>query len=227
METFLFIALAAAVAGIVAYVSYLQAKNRRELLHQFALSQGWTWTAQDDSWAGRFDGDPFGEGDDREAKNVLQGQFRGRSMVAFDYSYKTHTTDSKGNRRTTTHHYAFCALGLDVALPELELLPEGFFSRIGNVLGMQDIELESEDFNRRYRVRCDTPKFASDVLSPRTMEALIHRPPLHLRFHGTQALCWEDDRHSPAELLARLDTLHAVLDGIPTFVWNDLKGSTT
>jgi hypothetical protein len=226
VETYLLFGLGLVVFAVVAYVGHLQAKKRRELFHQFALSQGWTWTAQDDSWAHRFEGDPFGEGDDREAKNILQGEFRGLSMVAFDYSYETHTTDSKGNRQTTTHHYAFCAVALAASLPELELLPEGFFSRIGQALGMQDIELESEDFNRRYRVRCNVPKFASDVLTPRTMEALIHRPPVQLRLRGQHGMCWEDGRHSPAELLARLDTLHAVLDGIPAFVWNDLKGST-
>jgi len=221
----LFFVLFAVVAGGVAYISWLQAKKRRELFHQFALAHGWTWVARDDSWAGRFDGDPFDEGDDRKAENVLQGDFRGRPMVAFDYSYETHSTDSKGRRQTTTHRYAFCALAVGAHLPRFELVPESVFGRLGTVLGRQDIELESEDFNRRYRVRCDTPKFAYDVLSPRTMQALLSRTALHLRLAGADALCWEDGRHSPVQLLERLDALRVLLDGIPEFVWNDLKGS--
>jgi hypothetical protein len=215
------------VLGVAAYISWWQAKKRRELFQGFAQSQGWTWTARDDSWVDRFPGTPFQEGDHKKALNVLQGQFRGRALVAFDYSYQTHSTDSKGNRQTTTHRYALCAIGVAAYLPRLELVPESVFGRLGTALGMQDIELESEDFNRRYRVRCANPKFAYDVLPPRTMQALLAREALHLRLEGSDALCWEDGRHSPAQLLARLDALTTLLDGIPEFVWNDLKRSTS
>lgn len=227
MGTLLILVLAVVVVGGFAYLSYLQAKKRRELFQQFALAQGWTWTARADSWVNRFDGTPFDEGDSQEAANVLQGQFRGRPMVAFDYSYETHSTDSKGNRQTTTHRFAFCSLALPALVPQLELLPESVFGRLGTALGMQDIELESEDFNRRYRVRCGNPKFASDVLPPRTMQALLSRTALHLRLSGADALCWESGRHSPSELLARLEALATLIDGIPVFVWNDVKGSST
>ena len=215
----------ALLMGVFAYVGWLQAKKRRELFQQFAAGQGWTWVPRDDQWAHRFAGDPFGSGDNRKAQNVLQGAHRGRPLVAFDYSYETHSTDSQGHRSTTTHRFAVCALALDAWVPTLELVPEGFFGRLGTALGMQDVALESEDFNRRYRVRCDVPKLAYDVLPPRTMEALLARPALHLRLSGADALCWEPGAHSPAELLQRLDTLSALLDGIPSLVWCDLKGS--
>jgi hypothetical protein len=213
------------VVGGLAYWSWLKAKKRRELFAAFAASQGWTWTGRDDSWVNRFDGTPFDQGDHKKALNVLQGQHGGRAMVAFDYSYETHSADSKGNRQTTTHRFAFCSLSLPAHLPSLELVPESMLGRLGTVLGMQDIELESEDFNRRYRVRCADQKFAYDVLPPRTMEALMRRTALHLRLAGTDALCWESGSHSPSELLARLDAIATLVDGIPEFVWNDLKGS--
>ena len=220
----IFVVVAMVIAA-GAYFGYVKAKQRRELLQQFALGQKWTWTPRDDSWTQRYPGTPFGDGDHREAKNVLQGEFRGRTMVAFDYSYQTHSSNGKGGSSTQTHRFAFCALALPAWVPKLELLPESVFGRLGTALGMQDVELESEDFNRRYRVRCDNPKFAYDALPTRTMAKLLTRPALHLRFAGTDALCWEPGSHSPSELLGRLDALSAVLDGIPEFVWNDLKGN--
>ena len=226
MSSLLLFAIAALVLGLVAYAGYVQAKRRRELLQQFAASQRWTWTPRDDTWTERFSGTPFGEGDDRKACNVLQGSFRGRPMVAFDYSYETHSTDSRGHRSTTTHSFAFCALALPLPMPRVELVPDNLLGRVGTALGMQDIELESEDFNRRYRVRCEDPKLAYDVLPPRTMAALLSRASLHLRFAGADAQCWESGRHSPVELLQRLDALSTVIDGIPGFVWTDLKGPT-
>ncbi len=213
------------LVGLLGWLGWRAAKKRRELLAAFAASQGWSYVPRDDSWTERFRGSPFGDGDNRKALNILQGTFRDRPVLAFDYSYQTHSTDSEGRRSTTTHRYACCALGLPAWLPKVELVPESVFGRLGTALGMQDIELESEDFNRRYRVRADVPKTAYDVLSPRTMEALLARPALHLRLSGADALCWESGSHSPAELLQRLDTLSVLLDGIPSFVWSDLKGS--
>jgi hypothetical protein len=204
---------------------WAQAKKRRELLQSFAAGQGWQWVARDDAWTTRFGGRPFGQGDDRKALNVMQGQWRGRPVVAFDYSYETHTTDSQGHRSSSTHRYAICALALPAPLPELELTPEGLLGRVGTMLGQQDVELESEDFNRRFRVRCEDPRLAYDVLPPRTMQALLTRPALHVRLSGADALCWETGAHSPAELLARLDTLDVLLDGIPSYVWSDRKGT--
>jgi hypothetical protein len=221
------VALVVAVFGGFAYLSYLQAKKRRLLLQSFAASQGWTWVQEDDSWAERYAGNPFGEGDHRRAANVLNGQFRNRGMVAFDYSYETQSTDSDGHSTTTTHRYAVCALSLQGNLPRFELVPEHLLGRLGTMLGMQDIELESEDFNRRFRVRCEDPKLAYAILPARTMEVLLARPALHLRLAGADAICWENGAHSPAELLARLDTLSQLLDGIPPFVWTDLKGSSS
>lgn len=214
-----------AFAGVSLWWGWAQAKKRRELFQQFAAGQGWRWVARDDRWAGRFDGTPFGTGDSREARNVLDGTFRNRPMVAFDYSYETHSTDSKGNTTTTTHRYAICALSMPAPLPTFELTPEGLLGRVGTALGMQDIELESEDFNRRFRVRCDDAKLAYDLLPARTMQALLTRPALHVRLRGADALCWESGAHSPSELLSRLDTLSTLLDGVPSYVWSDRKGT--
>jgi hypothetical protein len=213
------------VASVGGFAWYRQ-KQRRELLQGFAASEGWTFAPRDDSWTARFPGKPFGTGDHRRATNVLQGAFRGRQLVAFDYSFQTHSSDANGGSSTTTHRYAFCALGLPTSVPRLELLPEGRLGRVGTALGRQDIELESEDFNRRYRVQSDQPKFAYDVLAPRTMEALLTRPALHLRLQGADAVCWENGQHSPVDLLARLDALCVLLDGIPPYVWSDLRGAT-
>jgi hypothetical protein len=110
---------------------------------------------------------------------------------------------------------------LKAPLPGLELSPESLITRLGNAIGFDDVELESEDFNRRYRVHAQDPKFAYDVLNPRTMQALLARPALHMRLQGADAVSWSSGRLDPAELLAHLSTLQLVVAGIPSFVWSD------
>lgn len=217
----LLLALVAVVGGAIAYVAFRVDAKRRAALQAFAASNGWSYAATDDGLADRFRGAPFGTGDNRKVRNVLHGPRSGREMLAFDYSYTTSTTDGQGHRSTTTHRYAVCSLRLPVPLPGLELSPESALTRMASAVGLGDVELESEDFNRVYRVRARDQKFAYDVLHPRTMQALLSRRPLHLRLQDADALCIEKDRLTSMELLERLSTLELLVTGIPPFVWSD------
>ncbi len=227
MSPILVVLVGVCLACAAFYYNYQRDAKRRAALVAFAASEGWTYSARDDSWAARFTGSPFGEGDHREARNVMCGTVDGRPMAAFDFSYQTHNSDGRGGSDTTTHRFAVCALALPAILPRLELSPESVLSRIGSTLGMQDIELESEDFNRRYRVQATDPKFAYDVLNPRTMQVLISRPALHLRLAGSDALCWEAGITDAVTLLSRLSVLKTLLAGIPSYVWSDHSSGGT
>lgn len=220
MDVLLFVGLAL-IAVTVLYLSYLADKKRREALMRFALSKGWRYAARDDSLISIADGTPFGEGDNRKARNVLSGSVSGFDMVAFDYSYETHSTDSKGHRSTTTHRYAIAALRLPTYLPTLQVTGESILHRVGSLLGFDDIELESDDFNQRFRVQARDRKFACDVLTPRTMQALLAGPDVDWRIEATLILAWESGRLDPLGLLARLSTMTTVIAGVPSFVWRD------
>jgi hypothetical protein len=207
--------------GAFAYLNYKREQARRSLLLQWATSNQWQFTASDDSWCDRWQGEPFGEGDHRRAVNVVTGQWKDRPFSSFDYSYQTHSSDGKGNRTTTTHRYAVTALHLPAYLPRLQVGPESLLSRVGHAFGMSDIELESEDFNRAFRVTATDPKFASDVLAPRTMQMLMSHPGLSWRIEGVDVICWQGGEQRPADVMEALATMAAIVDGIPSFVWHD------
>lgn len=222
MRAFPFVLFAAfPLVAFLAYRSWRQEQQRREQLLAWATTNGYGFSVRDDTWCSRWSGAPFGQGDDRRALNVVTGRHADRPFVAFDYIYETHSTDSKGNRTTQTHNFVVTALQLSAWLPTLQVTPESVFSRIGNVLGFDDIELESEDFNRRFRVHAQDRKFACDVLNPRTMEALLHAPEASWRIEGVDILTWSTGRLLPASLAPMTATLDLVLTGIPSFVWKD------
>lgn len=206
----------------IAVAAYKRNQARLAAIQSLCLSNNWQFRAADPyNLPARWPGSPFDEGYDRRANNVVTGEVKGRPMIAFDYTYKTDSTDSDGDRSTTTHHVAVYALGMPCVLPELQLAPESVFGRLGTALGMQDIELESEDFNRKYRVRCPDPKLATDILTPRTMEMLIAAPKMRVRFVGGDVVCFENGNISAAEIINRTTVLANVLDGVPAFVWKD------
>lgn len=85
-----------------------------------------------------------------------------------------------------------------------------------------DIDLENEAFNRRYRVRTFHPKYAHDLLVPRTIEALLSIEPFSWRIEGRDIVAWGPPSTDPEVVLARLDVLAAIAANIPQFVWEDI-----
>lgn len=222
-----FVLFVVVIVGAVVF-GYLQAKKRREGMAAFARSRGWTYTEQDDSLLDRFEGEPFGVGQDREAVNVLRGTAHGRPVVVFDYSYVTTrtSTDANGNTRTDrdTHPFSVVVMNTGAVMPALSVAPEGLVSRFLGRLTNSDIELESEDFNRAFRVTCPNRRFASDVLHPRMMELLLQWPELAWRFDADSLVAVRPGSHDVAEIDAKLAALDAILDNVPDFVWKEVRG---
>ncbi|MCW2605532.1 MAG: hypothetical protein JWO60_225, partial [Frankiales bacterium] len=210
-------AVGLSVGGLALRAEHLRGGALRAL----AVRQGWSLSRRDDVWAQELEGEPFGRGSGRRAENVLTGTYGGRDLVAFDYSFRTHSTDGNGTRHTTTHRYAVAVLRLPVPLPLVEVQATSWLPRVVGQLFGGGIELESEAFNERYRVRADDPRLAYDLLPARTMQLLLDRPEVSLRLLGGTAVTWERGRLDPEELLVRLDTVSAVLDAVPAYVWAD------
>ena len=221
----LFLIPVIAIIGLAVFAvvyGYRRNKQRLAALAALCASEGWQFTPQDPfGLPQRWGGHPFDQGYDRTAENVITGDHDGMALVAFDYSYKEDSTGADGKSSTTTYHHAVVALRMPCALPGLQIAPEGIFSRLGNLLGFQDIELESEEFNRRFRVTCPDPKFASDALMPRTMEFLMANDTLPFRLIGTDAVSFASGALEPYVILRGAHILAGVIGGIPSFVWKD------
>jgi hypothetical protein len=214
------VVLAAVLIAFLAYRSYQNEQKRKDLLFSWATNNHYAVVPEDDSLCTRWSGNPFGEGDHRRARDVVTGT-TSHPFVAFDYSYETHSSDGKGNTTTETHRFCVTALELRAWLPTLQVTPENLLTRFGNAVGFDDIELESEDFNRKFRVHASDRKFACDVLSPRTMQALLASPAGSWRIEGKDIITWSPGRLTPSTIIAALATLQLVVDGIPSFVWKD------
>lgn len=220
MTSVLLLVGAAVVAGAIAWLQHQHEVARRAELAAFAASQTWTFEPEDaDGIVTWWSDPPFGIGHSRRVFNVMKGVVDGYPMLTFDYRYKVTTSTGK-SRSTRTYHYGVSALRLPARFPVLEVVPENVLTRFGNALGLDDVELESEEFNRTYRVR-GPARFAHDVLSPRTMELLLRGACHSWRIAGPDLLGWDSGRHTPVDVLGRVATLSGIVDGVPGFVWRD------
>jgi hypothetical protein len=213
-------------AVAIAVSGYLLEQKRRERLMEFAHKRGWQYAGEVPALCDRWPGTPFGKGDHPRARNVLSGTESGRPFTAFDYTYETHSTDSKGKRSTTTHRWAVTVVPMQGYLGHVEVVPEGVMDRMAGAIGLvQDIDLESEAFNRRFRVSASSPKLASDILTPRTMEYLLAMDGEGWRTCGSDLVGFAQGRMDPAEVVKTCAVLGRVHAGIPSFVWTDHGGA--
>jgi hypothetical protein len=213
----LFVALPLLIVAVIA-AALRKEHKRLGALRALAADRGWTFARDNPTLTRRWRQPPFGMGCERRAHNVLTGRWQQRPCVAFDYSFKTKSHDQKS---ASHHQFAVTAVALPAALPALSVTRESFFGRLETALGRQDIELESEDFNRRYRVNADDPRFAYAVLTPRTMDTLLQGDPVAFRIEGSDIVSWYEGSLAVNEIDARLGMLAAVVDGIQPYVWTE------
>lgn len=211
--------IALAIVMIVYGIS--AARKRRELLSAWAGKAGLAFNeGRDDRFRDRFPAfSALRSGDqNRYAYNIMTGAWGDRPLTAFDYHYETTSTDSKGDRRTTSHMFSAIILGSGVTLDTLTIRPEGFLDRIGSLLGFEDINFESAEFSRRFRVSAERRKWAFDVLHPRAIEFLLAQPPFSLQMDRAQIIVWNGRVWAPDEFLRHIGIAEGLLDRLPDYV---------
>jgi hypothetical protein len=124
--------------------------------------------------------DKLRQGSNRYAHNIISGTYQGHTLAAFDYHYETQSTDSKGNRQTNHHHFSFFILTLPTFFPELTIAKEGFFSKIAQAVGFNDIDFESHEFSKKFAVRSKDKKFAYDFCNAQMIDYLLGHPKIQI-----------------------------------------------
>jgi hypothetical protein len=149
---------------------------------------------------------------------VLRGAFEGVPAVSFTYRW---TTGS--GRQRTTHACHVVVLDLPAFLPTVQLTPDGLGAKLTKAVGGQDIQFESDDFNRAWRVESRDLPVAHAIVNPRLMERLMRSDASgeSLRIEGTSILSWAFGATDTGALARRLGLLAAVVHAIPRHVWQD------
>ncbi|WP_426737682.1 hypothetical protein [Plantibacter sp. 2H11-2] len=141
--------LAAAAVAVVAVLSWRTRRIKRFRLSQFAAANGMTYTA--DLSYPPFPGMIFGIGSSRQSTDVLRAN-RPRPVEFGNYRYTV-----RHGKRSTTHHWGYVAVKLDVPLPNIVLDAignNGFGSNLPAAFQRaQRLSLEG-DFDRHFTLYC-------------------------------------------------------------------------
>jgi hypothetical protein len=211
------------VAGL-AYLSYRANQRRKAALQAFALRHNLYFTERDDSILVRWEpyGGAFDDGFDHQARNIIHGEWEGRHVNAFEYRFHTWETQTDGQGHTTqtkqSHDRGVVALETGYFFPLLSVNSENMFTRMVGRLTGSDINLEWEDFNRRFTVRCPDRKLATDILTPQMMELLMREPRTGWTLVGPDIMLVTQGSLDPDSVLVTLQLLSRSIDLIPEHV---------
>ncbi|MBM4036305.1 MAG: hypothetical protein FJ291_31605 [Planctomycetes bacterium] len=210
-----------AIAIVAAVLGHLREKKRREAFATLARRLGLAFTPGRDTTLPLRYGflDALRQGSNRYAFNILHGNHQGYPVAVFDYHYETHSTNSKGQRQTHHHYFSFFVLEQARNFPELRIYPEGFWQKLGQMIGFEDIDFESLEFSKAFCVRSKDRKFAYDVCHTRMMEYLLQHRDLSLEIENTAVALSFGKRLKPEEIPERLNQLVQIVNLFPEYLY--------
>jgi hypothetical protein len=221
VELLFFIGVIALVI-VAAIFGYISAQKRRQAMMALAARLGLRFEP-DKNWslAERYGFlNKLRTGENRYAFNTLTGGYQGHDVAAFDYHYETHSTDSKGHRQTHHHYFSVFLLRLPASFPELVIGREGFFSKVAQALGYDDIDFESHEFSRKYCVRSKDKKFAYDVCNARMIEYLLANDDLTIEIDNDTLALTFNAGLDPERIEPNLGRLVALRSLLPEYLFS-------
>jgi hypothetical protein len=165
--------IGALVVGGVFYLRYRARQQRIRGVAALAQRLGFGFRLDDEDHIADMPFALFSRGDGHEADLVVSGTHNGMRLRMFDFMYYENNSDGRGNRSRTYHRFTCAILQIPAACPPLCLDHEDFLTKLGRHVGIHDVELEYDEFNKRFRVKCKEQKFAFTLLDGDMMQWLL------------------------------------------------------
>jgi hypothetical protein len=218
VEVGLIVALFVVLVVLLIWSSVVATRKKHEAFFALSVKLGLHYDIKDQFDTVDLPFALFRKGDSRDAENVLSGEAAGMRVRLFDYSFTVTSTDSEGHMTSSTYPFSCAMAEIDADCPHLVVEQESLLSRVSRHLGFHDIELESDEFNKRYLVTSDDKKFAYAMLDARMMAWLMDEGGVcQYEVVGPLVLCF-CKRVKPAEYENLLEVLRRFHSHVPTVV---------
>ena len=218
--------VAALVLGPIWIVSQIRASGRRSELAEFAGRIGWTFAERSLTVASGLTSYPFGTGFDREDVDVVCGVFEGRQCAHFTRRFAERRPGTSASENVVaTREFRVSSVELGAEYPTIDILPEDVVERAAKLVGGMDVDFESAEFNRRWRVKGGDPRYVHDMITPRVMDRLVRDDTrgMALRIENRHLLTWRAGRLAPENLAATFAVLTSIAAVLPPHVERALR----
>ncbi|MBT3198836.1 MAG: DUF3137 domain-containing protein [Phycisphaerales bacterium] len=220
MEPSVIILIVIVIAGFIAFSIYTAAKRRKEL-HEWAHSHGLHFNPgkSHDMDSRYVEFKCLNKGRNRYAYNIITGLLNQRQITAFDYRY---TTGSGKNRKT--HHLSAIIVVAPIPLEPLFIRREGFFDKVTEFFGADDIDFESAEFSRKFFVKSTNKKWAYDIIHQRMMEYLLNAPGFSIQFSDDSIIAWNRRTFTTGDFESAFDLIDGMIERFPEYLIKQQTG---
>jgi len=213
----LFVMAGALMAAIVV-LSWVSHRRRQEGLQLEAVRLGLAYTSEDPFGLLDLPFELFTRGDGRGIDSVVYGTWQGMSVHVADYWYYEETSNGKTTSRTT-YRFSCVVTPIDARCPHLAIAPENILTRLADAIALDDLQFESEEFNRAFNVKGDH-ELGVAFCDARMMTWLLANGADRIfEIHGRRMLL-AGDRIHPAELPAILEATRDWVAQVPRVVFS-------
>ena len=224
----LLIIIVGAVVLIGAILAHQAAEKRRQALWSLATELGLDFNPGKESPESEHSlFGCFKKGHSNRAMNTMRGDLElfGRPCPCLlgDFEYKV-TRQSGKSRSTTTYRFSYAMFRVPWEVPQFAIRREHVLDKLAGALGFDDIDFESEEFSRRFHVKCADKKFAYDVIHPRMMEFLLASPHAPIELVGSWCIITDgSSRWRPEEFRAAAEFARGFFGRWPEHLVRDLE----
>jgi len=103
--------------------------------------------------------------------------------------------------------------------PQLTIRREGFFDRVAETFGFQDIKFESTEFSKAFCVRSPDKKFAYDVCNAKMMEYLLANRDLSVEIENQALALAFDSCLTMEQIESDLQRLVEIRSRLPEYLF--------
>jgi hypothetical protein len=203
--------------GLVWLHRWAQRDTRRLVVARFAREHGLGFRVKGKD-AATEDFRLFGRGDGCRVRNVLEGEWDGTLIKAMDFDYFVTRTAWAFYRIKRWRRFSVAVLDLGANLPSVIAERNGAAGLSSDYMGFHDVQLNSDEFNRRFHVTTDDREFAYKFFDLGMLRWLLNQYDLleteALGRRGLVAL----PRLDPRELGRLFDAAVGFMSHIPTLV---------
>jgi hypothetical protein len=205
-------ALAAFVSLVVVWWRWHRRADRQRALMLLCARAGLDFApmdlAPDTAWL------PFPMfGGSSGTENVVWGRTRGPGIRVFD---AWHVDEDEEEHPTGPRRYHTCAVvPLSASCPRLRVAPRDLADDARSALGMREVRLDLDAFNRRFVVESTDERFAIAFLEQRLIEGLMALPDGVTAETNEDVLLLTAPLLSPVEVLRLFDAAVELSERIP------------
>lgn len=188
------------LVGLLIFAAIWSNRKRREALAAWAAKHQFSEYDANADLGFLASYQAYGPGYGHRNFDGYEGTINGVFVRAFQHQSRTKSKDSEN-----IHNFTVVKMEMPYPGHDLVIKREGIHHKLFDALGGEDIDFESDEFSRKFWVKCENRKFAYAVIHPRMMDLLLQGPRTTMQWQGSHMVIHVPGSFHPGKVQPLVD----------------------